>query len=310
MYTARVKITGTLLIISFIVSMFTIVTSVHAYAHIIRVPEDYPTIQEAINAASDGDTIMVGPGEWYGGIVDKPLKIRGKRGAVIVDGEPYPGPGLPTPIPPQPYHFGFFIKPEGSGSTISRFTFRCERIGGTGDYLWGPIFARRGTDNVVVTNNKIYIANIPQCQCITNWDGNNWVIRNNDIITDGSIDSFTGILIASAEYLARGAKDNIVASNTIIVDTMVGGGIYLHVRVDITAGEVTNNRVLFNKVVVTGPETAAIEFWALYFGEGPMPGEVLYDNVVMFNDLRGSTSPLVFNPPELEQANTIAWNRL
>jgi hypothetical protein len=36
---------------------------------IIRVPEDYATIQEAVNAAGDGDTVLVGPGTYSGGIV-------------------------------------------------------------------------------------------------------------------------------------------------------------------------------------------------------------------------------------------------
>src|SRR5918998_156873 len=35
----------------------------------IRVPEDYATIQEAVNAAGDGDTVLVGPGTYAGGIV-------------------------------------------------------------------------------------------------------------------------------------------------------------------------------------------------------------------------------------------------
>jgi hypothetical protein len=35
----------------------------------IRVPQDYATIQKAIDAAGDGDTIVVGPGTYSGGIV-------------------------------------------------------------------------------------------------------------------------------------------------------------------------------------------------------------------------------------------------
>lgn len=306
----RAKTTGSVLIIVFIVSILTGVMPIEALgrADIILVPEDYLTIQGAIDAASDGDTILVGRGEWYGGIVDKPVKVIGMRGAVIIDGEPYPGPGMP--LPPQPYHFGFFITPEGSGSTISHFTFRCEPIGNAGTYLFAPVFARNGTDNLVITHNRIYIGNIPQSQCVTNWDGNNWVITHNVIITRESIGSFSGIVIASAAYCARGAKCNVVAFNTLVADALIATGITLHVRVNITAGEVSNNKVMFNKLFVTGPETSAIEFWVHYFGEGPMPCEVVHDNMVMFNDLRGSTNPIVFTPPELEEANTILFNLL
>jgi hypothetical protein len=35
----------------------------------IRVPQDYATIQKAVDAAGDGDTILVGPGTYFGGIV-------------------------------------------------------------------------------------------------------------------------------------------------------------------------------------------------------------------------------------------------
>ena len=35
---------------------------------VIRVPQDYATIQQAVNAAGDGDTILVGPGTYAGGI--------------------------------------------------------------------------------------------------------------------------------------------------------------------------------------------------------------------------------------------------
>ena len=41
----------------------------------IRVPQDYATIQKAVDAAGDGDTILVGPGTYSGGIVIKGKSI-------------------------------------------------------------------------------------------------------------------------------------------------------------------------------------------------------------------------------------------
>ncbi|QIA27667.1 hypothetical protein DYI95_009215 [Thermaerobacter sp. PB12/4term] len=58
--------------------------------HTLRVPEDYPTIQAAVDAAEPGDLILVGPGVYREEVVvTKPhLTLRGlDRNRVIIDGE-------------------------------------------------------------------------------------------------------------------------------------------------------------------------------------------------------------------------------
>jgi len=48
-------------------------------ANLIKVPDDYPTIQEAINAAAPGDTITVAEGYYYGHVVvNKTLTLLGE----------------------------------------------------------------------------------------------------------------------------------------------------------------------------------------------------------------------------------------
>ena len=37
-----------------------------AYSTTINIPADYSTIQEGIDASSDGDTVLVAPGEYLG----------------------------------------------------------------------------------------------------------------------------------------------------------------------------------------------------------------------------------------------------
>jgi parallel beta-helix repeat protein len=54
----------------------------------ITVPDDHPTIQEAINAANDGDTIFVRNGTYYENVVvNKPVSVVGENGIITtIDG--------------------------------------------------------------------------------------------------------------------------------------------------------------------------------------------------------------------------------
>jgi len=56
--------------------------NVYAFGNIVRVPEDYPRIQEAINAATPEATIIIAAGTYYESVViDKPLTIIGLPGS-------------------------------------------------------------------------------------------------------------------------------------------------------------------------------------------------------------------------------------
>jgi predicted outer membrane repeat protein len=44
-----------------LLAIFTVISSVTAVANIINIPDDYPTIQQGIDATSDGDTVLVQP---------------------------------------------------------------------------------------------------------------------------------------------------------------------------------------------------------------------------------------------------------
>ena len=54
---------------SCLLAVFVVVVAPLASAVIINIPDDYPTIQQGINASTDGDTVLVAPGVYIGNIV-------------------------------------------------------------------------------------------------------------------------------------------------------------------------------------------------------------------------------------------------
>ena len=81
-------------------------------AKVDRVPEDFATIQEAVDHGR-ASVIEVGPGRWAGATIDRPVALRG-RGAVITSGTRLDG-----------LRVAFPLRGEASGAEISGFTFDC-----------------------------------------------------------------------------------------------------------------------------------------------------------------------------------------
>ncbi|MBU0755544.1 MAG: right-handed parallel beta-helix repeat-containing protein, partial [Planctomycetes bacterium] len=69
---------------------FFIILSLTAFSAVINIPNDFTTIQEAVDYASDGDTILVGPGTYFENIevLNKQLILQSQAGPerTILDG--------------------------------------------------------------------------------------------------------------------------------------------------------------------------------------------------------------------------------
>ena len=125
-----------------------------AKARTITVPDDYPTIQEAINSANDGDTILVRAGTYYEKVVvNKTVSLVGEnRDTTVVDGN-------------MTYCVFNVTAPN---VVISNFTIR-------GSGVWHPIF-----EWLLVGEGGICLFNVSGCHIYNNnltEPGNGAVLR-------------------------------------------------------------------------------------------------------------------------------------
>ena len=205
--------------------MFTFnIEPVKSETNTIIVPDDYPTIQEAINNANDGDTIFVRNGTYYEHVfVNKAVSLVGEnRSTTIIDGD-----GVGTII-----HVG------GVDSfNISDFTLR---NGYQGVVAWGNcnISNNRilsngleglllGGENNIITHNKIsnmhdgiYIRSSRHSKIVCN-----------DIISNGRCGIWSGDSV-----------DLLIANNTFSKNSK---GIWASTRTDAT---IVNNTISHNGI--------------------------------------------------------------
>lgn len=279
MNVSRVLAIMTLVLLS---SVTVAAVPVSAEPGVIRVPQDFPTIQEAVDFASPGDMIIVGPGEYYGAvIVDKEnVEIRG-LGAVIVDGPPHD-------VNPDLKMGFFFPSPFPSRVTISGFTFMVDL----------PILGR-GCDYVTVEHNVM----IKPIQGVTCNSGKGWTINFNDIhgINVSTTYYGIGVYIVSTPLPTPTpiASNNLVAFNKITMNFPSPRPYpFIGILLDsIEGGIVRGNKIVHNQVEMTG--SGPWPFPAIGIGMlciDPSVGSLLYENKIGFNDLRGSSLEILGFP--------------
>jgi hypothetical protein len=206
------------------------------YADIIHVPSDYPTIQAGIDAASDGDTVLVADGTWTGD-GNKNLDLKGKvitvtseNGAenCIIDCK---GDGR-----------GFYFHNwESNSSVVDGFSVTNGFVEDRG----GGIYCRNSsptiTNNIIINNSALEFGGGIYCSISSAKITNN-VIRDNsagdngngisvgggtygmiiasNIITNNSGSNGGGVSLSVSDVII---KNNIIARNSVNLN---GGGIY------------------------------------------------------------------------------------
>jgi len=249
----------------------------------INVPADYSTIQEAINAASPDDTIIVAAGTYNENIIiDKSLTVKSVGGPKV------------TIIHAQPTSFGVLIYGIGTVATFDGFTVEnYVRVG-----ILAGSFSLSEEDplEIHILNN---IISEPMSQqnnnCIQVGDGTTGTIIGNEVfgawlvspsysgsgilvagssnvmISDNYVhDCEGGIQILGYEYKNAPAGDNLIENN-LVEDCKAG----ISVQGDSIGTIISNNDVLNND---TGIGSLAYDF--SYEQSTPSGTEVHYNNIV------------------------------
>ena len=258
----------------------------------IVVPTDFPTIQAAINNASDGDTVFVYNGTYFENVVvNKTIMLVGEdRDTTIIDGD---GNSFAIHVPSDNVSISGF-KIRNSGSQIVQIfnvdncnlTGNIVTDGSVGVYLLNAKGSYIGNNNVSNTQIGIRLES-----CDRNTLKNNNVTLNQDT---GVYIVHSSNIVASANFLVENIKQGLYlkySSGNIVKENLVadnGAGIQLHYS--------TDNTIVDNDL--TGNSEEGLN---LYYSTG----NVINSNVVTRNCLG---TRLAYSGSNTLKSNHIASN--
>jgi len=220
------RITLTLLLTGMLTLAFNI-QPVRSEPATIVVPDDYPTIQEAVNAASPGDTVYVRAGTYYEHVVvNKAVSLIGEdKNATIIDGNET---GIVVKIGWTIRRIDHVIL---SGFTIRRSGNQWIHLPVMVSYPESGIFLREVKESVI--GNNIIIDNLGG---VTLHRSPSNVVKNNLIMNNEY-----GVTLSSA---GEESVDNVILENTIANNTW--GLMY---DLNSNLGHTYNNHVYYNNFI-------------------------------------------------------------
>ena len=276
----------------FVLTISTIICSINA--NTIRVPEDYTTIQQAINASANGDTVVVASGTYY-----ENINFRGKDILVtsyylfnddvsyiantIINGS--------QPVHPDTASCVLIVSGEDSTAILQGFTL----TGGTGT-KWPD---EHGAGTYVEGGGILITLSSP-------------TIKNNLIVNNEAIRTGSGITSAGGGGIRVGDGNPHILNNVISSNSgMYGGGIVLNYT-----GAVIRNNIIYNNSVyqaVPGVSTfGGGGIWILYnLGNTP---KIIENNTIVGNSSSGTGSGaagkgggLLIWSTSVQAKNNIIW---
>lgn len=273
-------------------------TSGMAKADTLRVPEDFTTIQEAVDAALPEDQIRVGPGEWCGATITETVDLFGEGNATIIGCASNPALG--------PFRIGFFLPDSSaSGSSFRHFLFDGEGVSnqGTGNFdpLSFAVFAR-DADNIIIEQNHV----VGTVQSFTNTRGSGWTVNHNIIedltvfTCDGAVTcgGGDGIVFQDRDVGGPRQTDNTAMFN--VVSGSVPDNLDLFSMVGILILGAEDGTVLQkNRIAIPGNPLAGGEGHAIRVSDvccgGPATFQTVINSVIVKNDGRNSEFSVVID---------------
>ncbi|UCD39896.1 MAG: right-handed parallel beta-helix repeat-containing protein [Candidatus Bathyarchaeota archaeon] len=250
---------------------------IEAESSTIIVPDDYPTIKEAIEAASAGDTIIVSAGRYVEGqiTVYKPLSLIAE-GFVVVWGTNILYKSVFYVASDNVTLKGFIIKRSHYGIGLGNVGW-CVIEGNSITETYCGIWSRNLGDNNIIKENRITAYDDDAIQLMGPASFN--VIEGNEILGKSTDPRFL-----CAIYLDYYFQRNIIRDNTIVQ----GGGIFLNWHS--SQNIVSDNRIAGNPIGMWDSDSNIIERNTVEdgWGSGINLGDSNY-NLIRENTLRNIT---------------------
>ena len=244
--------------------------STPAYAANLFVPEQYPTIQEAVWAAAPGDRILVGPGMYAGARIDKWVKISGAGDDTVIT----EGIGAPR------FQTGFRIVSGADKTEISDLTIA---LSGLPDAMLTGIYVPANPSPPPVKGVIRNVKFVGLARAIRIHNSSGWIIAENSIT--GLRDPYWSFL--STGIWLQGTGNSLIANNTVESDEY-GLPHLVYVGINLSAGagtgHVDNNKVVNNSVSVRAEFAQSADDISLFQGAVECDDAVyVLDNKVVAN---------------------------